>query len=273
MRKKLKIGIAGCGAIGTSLARTIVSGFSDAAVLTGLYDLDAQKAERLAIKIRRPSLAVSNLEDLISGAELIIEATRLEAVFGIAKKVILAHRDIMVMSVGGILRHYRQLQSLAHAKGTRIFIPSGAISGIDGLKAASLGRIKKVTLTTRKPARAFAQVAYVKEKGINLDNISEDTVLFKGNAFSATRAFPQNINVAATLSIAGIGPEKTQVRIIASQKISRNIHEIEIESDSGKIISRTENVTHPENPKTSYLAVLSAAATLKQILEPIKIGT
>ncbi|MFZ2357253.1 MAG: aspartate dehydrogenase domain-containing protein, partial [Candidatus Omnitrophota bacterium] len=85
--------------------------------------------------------------------------------------------------------------------------------------------------------------------------------------------FPQNINVAAILSIAGIGAVKTKVRIVASPKISRNIHQIEITSEAGKVFTRTENVLHPGNPKTSYLAFLSAVATLKQILEPVKIGT
>ena len=134
-------------------------------------------------------------------------------------------------------------------------------------------KINKVILTTKKPPKAFLGAPYVLKKKIRLDNIDKDTVLFEGDASQAIKAFPQNINVAATLSMAGIGPEATVVRIVASPTISRNIHEIEIESDAGKIIIRCENVVHPDNPKTSYLAVLSAIATLKQVLEPIKIGT
>jgi len=179
----------------------------------------------------------------------------------------------MIMSVGGIIKHYKELEVLAEEKKARIFIPSGAICGIDGLKAARLGKINKVTLTTKKHPKAFLGVPYLLKKKIRLDNIDKDTVLFEGDALQATKAFPQNINVAATLSIAGIGPELTTVRIVASPTINRNIHEIEIESEVGKIITRTENVIHPDNPKTSYLAVLSAIATLKQILGPIKIGT
>jgi len=272
MSKLLKIGIVGCGAIGSSLARVIISDFSDTAELASLYDSDIDKAYKLANKFHNQKLAVLNLDDLVNKADLVIEATKIEAAFSIAKKSISASRDIMIMSVGGIIKHYKELLVLAKDKNARIFIPSGAICGIDGLKAAACGKINKVILT-KKPPKAFLGVPYLLKQKIRLDSISDDTVLFEGNAFSAIRAFPQNINVAATLSLAGIGPEKTLVRIIASPDITQNIHEIEIESEAGRIITRTENVIHPDNPKTSYLAVLSAIANLRQILEPVKIGT
>lgn len=271
--EKLKIGIVGCGAIGSSLAQSIISDFSDKALLDSLYDTDIEKTYKLANRFNRQKLVALNLEDLINKVNLVIEAAKAESVFEIAKKVILASRDIMIMSVGGIIEYYKELEILAQEKNVRVFVPSGAICGIDGLKAASFGKISKVTLTTKKPPQAFLGVPYVLKSKINLQNLSEDTVIFEGDAHSATRLFPQNINVAATLSMAGIGPEKTLVRIVASPNITRNIHEIEIESEAGTIVTRTENVIHPDNPKTSYLAVLSAIATLKQILEPIKIGT
>ncbi len=273
MPKLLKIGIAGCGAIGSTLAKAIVTDFSKQAELVGLYDSDAGKSSQLSAKLNKVNLCISNLDDLISRADLIVEATRLESAFEIARKTISLSKDVMVMSVGGILSYYKELSFLANKKNARIFIPSGAICGIDGLKAAGYARIKKVILTTKKPPKAFLGTAYISKKKIKLDKIKKDTLLFEGNAVAAIKAFPQNINVAATLSIAGIGAKKTLVRIMASPKIRRNIHEIEIEADSGKIFSRTENVIHPDNPKTSYLAVLSANAILKQILQPVKVGT
>jgi len=272
MAKLLKIGIVGCGAIGSSLAKSIVSDFSKEAELTSLYDIDVEKAYNLSIKFDR-KLAALNLEDLINKVDLIIEATRADTAFDIVKRVLSLSKDIMIMSVGGIIEHYKELKALTEEKKSRVFIPSGAICGIDGLKAATCGRINRVILTTKKPPKAFLGVPYILKKKIRLDNIDKDTVLFEGNASQATKVFPQNINVAATLSIAGVGPEATVVRIVASPNIERNIHEIEIESDAGRIITRSENVIHPDNPKTSYLAVLSAIATLKQILDPIKIGT
>lgn len=274
MPKLLKIGIVGCGAIGSSLANAIVADFSYKAQLASLYDIDIEKAYRLANKFNKQKLVALNADDLINRVDLVIEATKADCALEIAKKSIIALCDIMIMSVGGIIQHYKELAVLAKEKNVHIFIPSGAICGIDGLKAAVLSnKINKVVLVTRKPPRAFLGSPYVLKKKIRLDSINEDTVLFEGSALSAIKFFPQNINVVSTLSIAGIGPENTIARIIASPNITKNIHEIEIESDAGRIITRCENVIHPDNPKTSYLAVLSAIATLKQILEPVKIGT
>lgn len=273
MRNLLKIGIAGCGAIGSTLAKTIMSDFSGQAELSGLYDNNYGKSSGLAFELKKRKLAVRSLDELVHKAQLIVEATRAESAFQVASKAIASSKDVMIMSVGGILKDYNRLAALARKRKSCIFIPSGAVCGIDGLKAAGCARIKKVILTTRKPPEAFTGNPYMAEKKIRLDKIRKELILFEGNAYQAIKAFPQNINVAATLSIAGIGAKKTIVRIIAAPKAVRNTHEIEVESDSGKIFTRTENVIHPKNPKTSYLAVLSAIAVLKQILEPVKIGT
>jgi len=272
MPKLLKIGIVGCGAIGSSLAKVILSDFSECAALIGLYDIDTQKAYALASKLKNPKLAVLNLDNLLTKAGLVVEATKPDAVGDIAKKALSCGADIMIMSVGGVLEKHRELKLLAQEKDRKIYIPSGAVCGIDGLRAAKNCKINKVTLTSRKPVRAFFGVPYVLKRKINLEKITEDTVIFEGSAAMAVRAFPQNINVAATLSLAGLGEDKTTVRIVASPHVTRNIHEVEVESEAGKIICRSENVVHPDNPKTSYLAVLSAIATLRRILEPIKVG-
>ncbi|MCM8795246.1 MAG: aspartate dehydrogenase [Candidatus Omnitrophica bacterium] len=274
MPKRLKIGIVGCGAIGSSLAKVVLENFSQEAELTGIYDIQTEKAYQLAIKLGNTKLAVLSLESLINKkVDLVIEATRLESSFEIAQKTISLGSNIMIMSVGGIIEHYPQLVALAKEKNAHIYIPSGAVAGIDGLKAAVFGKIKKIILTTKKPPQAFLGVPYVLKRKVNLENLKEETILFEGDVLTATRAFPQNINVAATLSLAGRGFKDIVVRIVASPKIKQNIHEVEIESEAGRIITRTENVVHPKNPKTSYLAVLSAIATLKQILEPIRVGT
>lgn len=273
MAKLLKVGIVGCGAIGSYLAKAVSSDFTDKTELAALYDTKIEKVYKLTSALNNPKLVALNLEDLINRVNLVIEATKCDCAFDIAKRAISASRDIMIMSVGGIIEHYKELRVLSEEKNARIFIPSGAICGIDGLKAATFSKINRVTLITKKPPQAFLGVPYILKKKVRLDNIKEETVIFEGDALSAIRAFPQNVNVAATLSMAGIGAENTVVRIIASPNIARNIHEIEIESEAGKIVTRTENVIHPDNPKTSYLAVLSAVATLRQILEHVKIGT
>lgn len=273
MGKIFKIGIAGCGAIGTSLARSVAKDFSGSAQLSGLYDIELEKAYKLASEFSNQKLAALNLDDLIGRVDLVIEATKAECAFEIAKKVVLASRNIIIMSVGGIIENFQELSALAEEKNVSILIPSGAICGIDAVKASACGKINKITLTTIKPPKAFIGNPYVLKRQIRLDNIESDTVIYEGDALTAIRIFPQNINVAATLSLAGIGPKNTVVRIIASPHASANIHQIEVDSEAGKIVTRTENIAHPDNPKTSYLAVLSAIATLKQVLEPFKIGT
>ncbi|MDD5691891.1 MAG: aspartate dehydrogenase [Candidatus Omnitrophica bacterium] len=271
--KKLRIGIVGCGAIGGSLAKEIVSNFSKDASLAALYDIRPEKSLDLAGKVKKSDkLCAASLDALIKRSDLVIEASSARAAWEIARKSLSAGCDIMVMSVGGMVGHLKSLQSLAGKNNARVYFPSGAISGIDALKAANTGKVRKVVLTTRKNPAAFKGVEYVAKK-FKLDGLKKDKLLFSGSASSAVKYFPQNINVAAVLGLAGIGMRKTRVRIIASPHTTKNIHEIEIVSDAASIFTRTENILHPQNPKTSYLAVLAAIATLKQILQPIKIGT
>ncbi|MFA5095984.1 MAG: aspartate dehydrogenase [Candidatus Omnitrophota bacterium] len=271
---KLKIGIVGCGAIGSSLAKAVVKDFSKEARLCGLFDLDRAKARSLSCRLSGSGrLAARDLRELIERSELVIEAAAAKFSWEIARAALSRGRDVMIMSVGGVADKLAELAALTRKKRARAYVPSGAISGLDAVKAASLGRIKKVVLTTTKSPLSFKGVKYVLDKGIDPAKIKKDTVLFSGKASEAVKYFPQNINVAASLSLAGIGIGKTRVRIIASPGTSRNIHEIRVGSSAGEIFTRTENVLHPDNPKTSYLAVLSAMAMLKQILEPVRIGT
>jgi len=271
---KLKIGIVGCGAIGSSLAKAIVKDFPKEAKLDGLYDLNKAKAEGLSKRLSgSSSLVMVSLKQLIAKSELIIEAASAKVSWVVARYTLTSGKDIMIMSVGGVANRLKQLTALAKKNGGRVYIPSGALCGIDAVKAAGLGKIKKITLTTTKHPLSFKGVKFVEDKGIKLSGIKKDTLLFSGTAREAVKFFPQNINVAAVLGLAGVGVNKTLVRIIASSRVKRNIHEIKVEAGAGNISGRTENILHPDNPKTSFLAVLSAVAMLKQILEPVVIGT
>lgn len=271
---KLRIGIVGCGAIGSSLAGIIAKKYSRKAQVSGLFDIDRKKTLSLA---GRPGLnkrlVKNNLNQLISGCDLVFEATCAGYSWELCQKVLPKGRDIMIMSVGGIAGHIQQLLILADKYNRRVYVPSGAISGVDALKAAACSGIRKVTLTTTKPAGAFQSVPFVQKKKICLEAIKTEKVIFDGNAVEAVKNFPQNINVAAVLSIAGLGLKKTKVRIVASSRVKKNIHEIEVVSDAAVVRTRTENIAHPHNPKTSFLAVLSAEAVIKQILSPLKTGT
>ncbi|MFC1807413.1 aspartate dehydrogenase [Candidatus Omnitrophota bacterium] len=272
MKKLKKIGIVGCGAIGGFLAKTIENDFKSLARLNGLCDIDQDKIGLLIKKIKR-RIPILALDDLISKSDLIIEAASGKISPIICKKALEKNKDVMILSIGGLLNKHA-IFSLAKMSRGKIILPSGAICGIDGLKSAGIGKIRSVTLSTYKPPRGLKGAPYLIKKGIDLESIVGEKLIFSGNTESAVKAFPKNINVSALLSIAGIGSKKTRVKIFTSPKFKKNIHEIKVEGEFGKFATRTENVPFPDNPKTSFLAALSAASTLKQILdEDLRIGT
>ena len=268
----LKIGLVGCGAIGMEIARAIDRG-DIAADLVAVFDRNEERAKEL-VKGLETKPVLSDLEDLVERSDIVVEAASQRAVPSVAKATLERGRDLMIMSVGALLDGglFRMVEGLARDNGCRVYLPSGAISGLDGLKSAGAGRIDLVTLTTTKNPKGFLGAPYIEEKKIDLAAISEPTVIFEGPAEEAVRAFPANVNVAATLSLTARG-SRVMVRIVADPNIDVNIHQITAEGDFGRITTRVENVPSPRNPKTSHLAALSAIATLQSIAEPVKIGT
>lgn len=265
----IRIGIVGCGSIGTKLAKYIDVSLKDKAKVVALSDLDKAKARKIK-DLLRSKPRVTEIAELVESVDLVIEAASAKVSFNVAEKAVNHGKDIMVMSTGGLLKGYGKLFELAKRKRARIYLPSGAICGLDGLKAAGFSKIRKVTLTTTKPPAGFKGAPFIIKNKIDLNKIKSDKVLFQGNALQAIAAFPANINVAATLSLSGIGPKKTKVKIIASPQVKKNIHEVSAEGKFGKLITRTENVPSLDNPKTSCLAALSAIAMLNEILAGIK---
>jgi aspartate dehydrogenase len=179
---------------------------------------------------------------------------------------------MLVMSTGGLLEHQALLRR-ALGKGIPIYLPSGALAGLDGIKGGAIGRWRSITLTTRKPPQAFVGAPGLMGRKILPGRLRRPRLLFQGSPYEASSAFPQNINVAATLMLAARGTRRTRVRIMMDPSIRQNIHEIEAVGSFGRIFTRTENWPSPENPKTSQLAVLSAVATLREILQPLRVGT
>jgi len=215
------------------------------------------------------------IEELIGSVDLVIESASQNAVRFIVPQALKAGCDVMVLSVGALADNELRetLFGLAKQHKCRLYFPSGAVVGIDGINSACAAGVSSVTLTTKKPPTGLMGAPYITEHGIELEKLEEATVLFEGPASEAVKAFPANVNVAATISLAGIGFERTMVRVIADPSLSRNVHEIAVEGEFGKFCTRVENLPSPENPKTSYLAALSAISTLKKITNPVQIGT
>ncbi|MFH1593124.1 MAG: aspartate dehydrogenase [Candidatus Omnitrophota bacterium] len=268
---RLKVGIIGCGVIGAEIAIACQDRLSAETELIALYDIDVKKSAELSSLLKK-DVVVSSSEELIDRSDLVIEAANSSAAREIVKRSVETGTDVMVMSIGGLIDSSGLLEA-ARKKNVRVFFPSGALCGIDGLKAAKLSYIKSVTLTTRKPPKGLEGAPYLRENGIEVSNIKEETVIFDGTADNAVKGFPKNINVASLLSLAGVGADRTKVRIIAVPGSKKNIHEVEIEGEFGKIVTRTENVPSRKNPKTSELAILSAIATLKNMTDSVRMGT
>ncbi|MBI4388002.1 MAG: DUF108 domain-containing protein [Candidatus Omnitrophica bacterium] len=265
----LKVGIIGCGAIGSELARLIHKKFSHLARIAYLCDHNPNRAKALKKKFRR-GCALMSIDALIRKSDFVIEAASQEAAIQAVPLALRLKKRMMVLSVGGLLRIPQAL--LQKTKGL-LYIPSGAIGGVDALLAARESRIRHVTLTTYKPLKSLEGAPFFKKRGLHVKKIRKPTVIFNGTAQSAIRLFPQNINVAATLSLAGIGPKRTRVRIVASPRLTRNVHEVSLEGDFGRIRAVTENVPSKTNPKTSALAVHAAVACFEKIFASVKIGT
>lgn len=269
--KPLRIGIIGLGAIGTRLIEVLTQEFRGAARVDFLCDL---KQERIHFVQEKwlPKAPALSWRALVDRSDLVIEAASQEIALPVARRALQKNKQVMILSVGGLLSWKGLSLILGKTRG-RLWIPSGALAGVDALLAAHEGEIRQVTLTTRKPLAGLEDAPSLQEKKIRLSQIKKPTLVFEGSAHEAVRAFPQNVNVAATLALAGLGAEKTRVEIWTSPTYRRNEHEVEAEGDFGRIHTVVENLPSRANPKTSELAVLSAAATLKKIFSRVHLGT
>ncbi|MHB8119876.1 MAG: aspartate dehydrogenase [Methanothrix sp.] len=268
----IKIGLVGCGAIGAEIAKAVDSGALDAN-LVAVCDHNPATAVALIDSLQHKPVK-AKLEELVDLSDVVVEAASQKAVPAVARAALVKGKRLMIMSVGALAdrEFYAEVKALAKEHGSLVYIPSGAISGLDGLKSASIGTIRTVTLTTTKNPIGLKGAPYILENKIDLDGLAGPTLIFEGSALQAVRAFPANVNVAATLFLAA-GESEVHVKVVADPGIHVNRHEILVEGDFGQISTKVENVPSPRNPKTSYLAALSAIATLRSIVEPVKIGT
>lgn len=257
------VALIGCGAIGGVIAKAIDEGLVEAELLY-VVDVDRGRAERLAASLRNQKPAVATDIAEVAGdsrVEVVVEAASQDAVLEYAETLLEAGKLLVVLSVGALLRP--EAQPLLAKYGARIRVPSGALGGLDALRALSLAGVESVELVSRKHPSKFADEPYVRERGLRLEELREPVVVFEGSAEEAVKAFPRTLNVAAALKLASSAPVK--VKVVADPTAHRNIHEFVARSKAGTLHVRVENVPHPENPKTSYLAALSAVQLLREL--------
>jgi len=270
-----KIGLLGCGAIGTQIALAIDSG-KIPAELTHVYDFDNAKAKALVSRLDKKPILVANPHLLSSNnVDIVVEAASQEAVKNHALSILQNRKDLMIMSVGALLDEsvFEILFDACREFKKKIYLPSGAIAGLDAIKSVK-DELESATLTTIKNPKALAGAKFFEKKNIDAHSITQKTTIFEGAAKEAVALFPANINVAALLSLAGLGSTKTRVKIVADPATDKNTHQIEALGKFGKITIQVENIPDKTNPKTSRLAILSAIECLRAVCsDDIKIGT
>lgn len=263
MERAIKIGVAGVGAIGSALCRTLIS--SDG--ING-FILECISDPNITTDYGVPNVG---FDELIQTSDLIVECLPAKIVPRLAHKVFEVNKNMIAISAAALLV-YPEILDWHQKSKSRLYVPSGALSGLDGVKAMKELGIKSSKIATTKPPKGYTGAPYVIAHDIDLEAITENTCIFSGDAVSASKGFPANINVAATLSLAGIGPEETKVEIWADPNAKGNTHEITVESAYSTMRSRIENMPDPANPKSSILAAQSIVATLRDMTSALVVS-
>lgn len=271
MSKTLRLGIGGLGAIGLAVAKRVDAGDIPGFTLVAVSARDLAKAATKIASFRtRPKLVP--LGALADEADVILECVPAARFAEIAEPAIARGRIFMPLSVGQLLGHMHLVEQ-AKQTGARIMVPTGALLGLDAVRAVAEGQVESVKIVTRKPPKGLAGAPYLVEKGISMDDIRTATKIFTGTAREAIRGFPANVNVAVALSLAGIGPDRTTIEIWADPAVTRNTHTIEVRSDSSDFTMTIANIPSVETPATGKVTALSAMAALRRLTAPLVVGT
>ncbi len=268
-RPQLTVAIAGLGAIGLPLARALDAGIPGLRLLA-VAARDRQKAAAILAGFRSPPDIVGLAE--LAGADIVVEAAPAAVFEEIAVPAIEAGRIFVPSSVGALLPRMHLVRR-AEETGARIVVPTGALLGLDAVRAAAEGPVESVTIETRKPPSGLAGAPYLRQHGIDPSGITQATMVFEGNAFDAAAGFPANVNVAAALALAGIGPTRTRVQIWADPGVTRNTHTIRLEADTVRLTMTIENVPSEDNPRTGKITPQSILACLRGLTATLKVGS
>jgi aspartate dehydrogenase len=267
----LRVAIGGFGAIGKVVAKALDDGIEGLS-LAAVSARDTQRAEAAMAGFAHPS-PVLPLESLWELADIVVECAPAEHLRDLAEPALAHGRTLVMLSCGALLDNF-DLVDLARRQGGRILVPTGALLALDAVQAAALGGgISRVQMITRKPPGGLEGAPYLVEHQIRVTGLSEAKLVFSGTAREAARGFPANVNVAAALAMAGLGPDRTMIDIWADPAVDRNIHRIEVEADAARFSFQIENVPSLENPKTGRMTPLSVIALLKKLTSPLAIGT
>lgn len=267
----IRLAIAGLGAIGLKVARAVDRGEIPGLELTAIAARDADKAHAKLRDFRTPP-RLSDLATLADHADVIVECIPAAHFRAVAEPALRAGRTLMPLTVGALLDHF-DLVDVARTSGGRIVVPSGAILGLDAIRAVAEGSIASVEIITRKPPAGLEGAPLLAARGQSLQDLSEPLLLFSGTAREAAKGFPANLNVSVAVALAGIGPDRTRIEVWADPGVTRNTHTVIVKSDSSDLTMTIANIPSAENPRTGTITALSVIAALRRLTAPLVIGT
>jgi aspartate dehydrogenase len=262
--------IVGLGTIGLPVARAIdggIPGISLVAVVSRRREIAEQRLAAAGIKA-----PVVPITEMVEMADVVVECAPAKEFRSIAEPVLKAGRTLITVSGAALLEAFDVVE-LARRHNGRITLVTGALLGLDAVRAAVEGKTGYVRMISRKPPLSLRGAPYLEANGIDVGAITAATRVFKGSAREGARGFPANFNVAAALSLAGIGPDQTELEIWADPAVTRNTHTIEVEADSARFTMTIENVPSAENPATGRITPLSIIAALRALNAPLRVGT
>jgi aspartate dehydrogenase len=268
-RPPLTVGIAGLGAVGLDVAKRLIAGVPGLK-LAAVAVRDAEKARRSLSQVG-DSIPVRKATELADHCDIVVECLPPALFREVAISAIDKGRIFMPLSVAQLLEH-GDLVERARKKGARILVPTGALIGLDAVRAAAEGTIHSVKMVTRKPPAGLEGAPYLRERGISVSGLKEPLKVFDGTAREGARGFPTNVNVAAALSLAGIGPDRTWLEIWADPGVTRNTHTIMVDADTARFTMTIENIPL-ENPRTGKSVAPSTVAALRALVSELKVGT
>jgi len=264
-----RVAVVGLGPIGSKVVEALDDGI-DGLVLAAISIQNPAKHQAFLANLKRPP-AILPIDDLWTVADIVIECAPAKLVRSIVVPFVSRGKTAIVLSAGALLEN-EDLIELAKRSGGQIVVPTGALIGLDAVTAAAEGKIQSVRMVTRKPVSGLAGAPYLVENNIDIADIVEPLKIFEGTARDAAKGFPANLNVAVALSLAGLGPDRTTLQIWADPTVTRNVHRVEVESDSARFSMSIENIPS-ENPKTGRITALSVIAYLRKQGSALRVGT
>lgn len=271
----MRVGIIGGGTIARLFLEHIRRGDLGRARVVAILGRSRQSKGRELAKAYRVPFVLDLKTLFASKPDVVVEAASHDAVRDFGEAILRKKIALIVLS-GGALSDDRlrgRLERAAVKTGALLYVPSGGIGGLDALKAACVAGAEEVTISVTKQPKAWKGIPYVEKLGVDLDGLREPCTLFEGPAREGVPLFPANVNIAAVLSMAGIGFDRTRLKVVAVPGLTHNTHYIEIKGPTGNISVRLENVPAPDNPKTAWLACYSALAALKAVKARVRYGT